>query len=562
SKYVKRPKKGVRCRRGRKRSISPLVSSTTPRATSASKHPSTTTRKILLEDNPFVTWEAYVLFTLAHRSEKLGFHEPFTSDTIVPASCLFPQPIAINDGGITDQGMNCRAQGKKLCLNVDARQSDSHDDETLEVFGTLQDVFSLHQQYQSSGMIPEQVIALLCLQAIKAVSAMHACRVVHNDIVLDSFLVVKRVQKKARRKKVENEADTWFLQLKCFGYKSRVLNCEQQCQEGHYEHDYHCLANVIHLLLTGGSEITLNTMPHGPVEFTSKAFIKGNLFLRGALSWCSLIDALVCSGEMSPTRDSTPFKLHYPFNALNLATSEPDGDNRTHQFRWSCRVLQELSASGDGLAGFLEGLCPHNSRFIFPDINLATFVYSVDADRQSFACYTSTEQTVEHLMQKETKLQVDTLALAQRETEYQEKVKRFEHSKADHQSILKRESEIRMKEKELLQREQTHALEVLRLEKMEKDLLLRESRLEQRMRSLNHVAPNGPAPLKRSPMRQLPQQLANAEQHRSNEAGFHTTSLENESGRKTKFSNPPTPRYSQLLAGEETSQEARLGANT
>jgi len=553
-KSIKRPKKGVRCLRGRKRSISSMVSSTahtdmrltssTKKSTRAKQSVSATTRKILLEDNPYLTWEAYVLFSLALRADKLGCHESLTS-----ACDFFPCPIAINEYQESEHAPALSSTSKRLSLTIHAGQfhdNDRHINEAFEVFGTLQDVFSLHQQHQS-GMISEGVIAMLALKAIEAVAAMHSCGVVHNDIGLDSFLVVRRVPasgKEMRRSKIKE----WFLQIINFGHKSVVLNCEEQCQEAHYEHDYQCLANAIHLLLTGGIEIALNAAS-GSVDFTTKCFIKGNLFLRGALSWCSLIDSLLCVGELEPVRNETssPFILQHPLDALNLAMSDDVGNtvkksSRMHQFGWSCRVLQDLSDSSR-LAEFMEGLCSHNSRFIFSEINLKRFSCYARDSRHSFSCYLSSEQTVEHLMQKESKLQEETLALAQRETQLQEKTARFERSETEHKVISKRESKMRSKEKELLQRERVHALEVQRLKIMEEDLLLRESRLEQRFQSLKRV-PDHLA----SPLRPLPQ-LSHSVPSSANVKEEDHSSLGKKSSRKRKNSKQiklPTPS-SQML---------------
>ena len=570
---AKKQKKGVRGRK-RKGSISPLVSATTPNnntneVTSAKNNTKSTNslvtaRHLTLDDNTFITWEAYVLFLLGSRAEKLGSHHSLASDRIMPADCFFPRPISINSEASSS------SSNRKLSLKIDTRPSvDDDESESFEIFGTMKEVFSLHQQYQTSGMIPEKVISTLSLQMIEAVAVMHSCGVVHNDIGLDSFLVVRKasaVKKTRRKKKSEDENNSWFLQLTGFGYKAVVLNCQQQCQEAHYEHDYQCLANVIHLLLTGGIEIALHTSTSGLVEFTSKAFIKGNLFLRGALSWCSLIDSLMCIGELTSEKNSL-FRLKYPLNILNVEASDTDeggGDNRTNQLEWSIRILQELSENDDALFDFIEGLCPHQSRFVFPDIDLTTYAYTAHDDRQSFVCLTSNEgQSRSHLTQRESTLQSDTLALARRETELQEKIARFEKAKAEQQSILKRESNIRIKENELLQREREQALEVQRLKKMEEELILRERRLEQGLHSPPNVAagahtsqPNENAQKqKQKKRRQSPQELKFphlSEADNGSVAPSNRPLPLHESGRKRK--KPPTPSLSQLVAGEETSQ--------
>jgi hypothetical protein len=555
-----RPKRGVRCLRGRKRSISPLVASTNPirmKAPTDVKNEKmkpifvTDHERLIFEDNPFVTWEAYVLFILGLRAEKLVIHQSSTSATIMPACSFFPRPVAIiNDESMKQGNYHDQALfSDKLSLKVDAQQFGG--DESWEIFGSLQDVFSLHQQYQTSGMIPEQVVALLLLKAIEAVAAMHSCGIVHNDIGLDSFLLVKRSHpsssKKENKHDSESEIGSWFLQVIGFGNKAVVLDCCAKHEDSAYAHDYQCLANVIHLFLTGGVEISLNTSRSGLVEFTSKVFIKGNLFLRGALSWCSLIDALMCVGELTPGCDESEghFRLKYPVNVSNLTASDDGGDCRMNQFLWSCRILQDLS-DGRKLDDFMNGVTSYNSRFIFPDTKLSSYVCNTHDGRQSFACYTSNAQKVYHLMERECKLQTGTLALAQREAELLDKVAQFEKSKLEHQSILKKmESEYRMKESELLKREKAHVQEVQWLETMKEDLNLRQRRLDQRLLLARDGVPkDSPAPPRGStPSGRRATATLKEKVHLDSYLGNNQTKAY-------------SPAESQLLAGEETLKES------
>lgn len=550
-----RPKRGIRCLRGRKRSISPLVASTNPirmkapndeqKGNQQNSSFSATSRNIIFKDNPFVTWEAYVLFTLGLRAEE-RVHESSTSATIMPASNFFPRPVAIN----VDENRNYHNQtlssSNTLSLKVDARQHGL--DKACEIFGSLQDVFTLHQ-HQTSGMIPEKVVALLSLQAIEAVAAMHSYGIVHNDIGLDSFLVVKRSHpsksKTSKKHHNESEIGSWFLQVIGFGNKAIVLDCHAHHKYSDYAHDYQCLANVIHFFLTGGVEISLNTSRSGSVEFTSKAFITGNLFLRGALSWCSLIDALMCVGELTLGRNESEghFRLEYPFNVFNLAASDDRGDSRMDQFAWSCRILQDL-ADGKKLADFLNELCSYNSRFIHPDTNLSCFVSNTHDGRQSFACFTSNAQTVYQLMERECKLQADTSALAQREAELLEKLAQFEQSKSEHQSILARESN------ELRKREKAHAREVQRLETIKEDLC----RLEQMLLLSDGVSKGSAPPKTKQAHSERPLGNNKAKTHLS-EANDYWQLL---AGEKTSQESNPSPRsidslphqYSQSMQGE------------
>jgi len=144
---------------------------------------------------------------------------------------------------------------------------------------------------------------------------------VHNDIGLHSFLVVRRIQQSS-----EHEIDSWYLQMTGFGNKAVVLDCKEQHEDTVFEYNYHCLANIIHMFLTGGVDITLSTTRTGSLELTSKALIKGNLFLRGAFSWCTLIDALMGVGEATSSNESS-FRLMHPVDIVDLMASEDSEDS-------------------------------------------------------------------------------------------------------------------------------------------------------------------------------------------------------------------------------------------
>ncbi|KAL3802984.1 hypothetical protein HJC23_011607 [Cyclotella cryptica] len=326
--------KGIRCRRGRKRTLSPLVTCTstipgpvisegTPRS-EKKVSPTTPYHASASKSSPdideYLSWEAYVLFTIRARAATLERNRDAIPLQFKPAIHTFPRPVAI------DYSM------KKLCLIVETNHGPAKFPETTQqqVFGTLQDVFDLHRKYQTSGPIPESVLAQLAILAIQAVSTMHACGVVHNEISLNSFLIVRASACESSEESSRDHESQWYLQIIGFGYKSLVLNCQQlaseniRCEDGHFEHDYKGLANVVHVLITGGMPITL-TEVFGRVEFTSKAFLKGNLFLRGALSWCALLDALMGIGD---DFDLKPIQLHYPFDVFKVEPSDSNKDAR------------------------------------------------------------------------------------------------------------------------------------------------------------------------------------------------------------------------------------------
>lgn len=476
-----RQRKGVRCLRGRNRSISPLVSCTNPvivnEPTIANNRGLSKSRyNQLLEENLFVTWESYTLFTLRNRAQTLE------SGEIIPACHYFPRPIAIIQDERAKHVSECAqitSPNPGLSLNLGS----CTEGPSFQIFGTLQDLFSLYRQHQTLGMIPEQAIASLALQAIEAVAAMHSCQVIHNDIGLDSFLVVKKVETFAKnwgQQGHEKSIDSWYLQLIGFGHNAVVLNCQETCQEEHFAHDYQCLANVIHLLITGGVELSL-TSATGKLDFSSKPYIKGNLFLRGALSWCSLFQALLHVGELASVKQTTvPFRLHFPVDFSSVASSD---DERMGQFGWSCRILQEL-CDPHVLNDLIDGLYKQSYRQTHPSTDVSTFGSGACNDRHSFTCYTSSEQTADQLMEKESSLQSDCTALAQREALFKENIAKFEQSKVDQQSVLRRESDVRMRENDLLQREREHALELNQLEALKEEIRATERRIEQKLQLL------------------------------------------------------------------------------
>jgi hypothetical protein len=473
----KTPSKPTRRLRGRTHSVSPMVGTTV--ASANEKNLSAAKKESILHENSYITWEAIVLFTLQIRSRDLQERESLVSEDVVSAGSFFSSPIAI------------QAKGKALALLVNANSTDSAD---VEIFGTLQDVFTLHQN-QSSGMIPEHIVASFALMAVEAVSAMHSCGVVHNNLGMDSFLVARRVDASPARKKKssQQQRDEWFLQLIGLGDKSIVLTChEHACEQTHYEHDYNCLGNIVHQLLTGGIGITFTMSNDGSVEVASKQFIKGNLFLRGALSWCALIDALLGIGDVQKSSTSDQFRLDHPVNLLQLANEEDSSDKRLYQFGWSARMLQELLSSStqkDSLSDFMGDLCTFNSRFVLPNVSLDTYARCQSSGNQTFELATEiknaedNEKRRREFALKEAKLEADSLALAERESNCRARAAQLkvdlQNSERLRQSILKKEREVQAREDQIIQK---YAEEEERLKRMKDDLLLREQRLEEKTR--------------------------------------------------------------------------------
>ena len=473
----KMPSKATRRLRGRNHSLSPMVGTS---STSSSKKDGHAQKKeSVLRDNPHLTWEAIVLFTLQIRVKKLEAEKSSQPKKLAQASVHFSSPNAV------------QTNGKTLSLLVNAVANDPADNaDDTEIFGTLNDVFTLHQK-RSSGMIPEPVIASFALMAIEAVSAMHAYGVVHNNIGLDSFLVVQRGSSLTKN---NVHLDGWCLQLIGFNTSSliRTYN-DQNCDQTHYEHDYNCLANVIHQLLTGGNQITFNIKGDESVEFTSKQFLSGNMFLRGALSWCALIDALLGIGDAQRNETSDQsFRVNYPVDFVQHVSEDDAPNKRFYQFGWSCRMLVELqSTKTDGLSTFLQELSALNSRFLLSNVKLDTYTYNSSPHNQTFEFATQlrianeNKRRVFEFARKAAEFEEVAVALERRESHLRDQTAQLkidsETNERLQKSLLERQRQLEMRENEI-----AHKLagEEERLKRMKQTLLLREQRLEQRIRQI------------------------------------------------------------------------------
>ena len=520
--------KPTRRLRGRAHSLSPMVGATI--ASNNEKNGSAPKKESILQENPYITWEAIVLFTLRTRAEELDDCKSLVSDNFVSARSFFSSPTAV------------QANGKTLSLLVN---------DGVEIFGTLQDVFSLHQN-RSSGMIPEPVVASFALMAIEAVSAMHACGVVHNNVGMDSFLVAKGVDKNSQQ-------DQWFLQMIGFGDKSIVLTChETDCNQTHYEHDYNCLANVIHQLLSGGIGITFTVNRDGSIEFASKQFIIGNLFLRGALSWCALLEALlgIVGDVQKSDNPDHQFRLAYPVNLLQLANEDDAPNKRHYQFGWSSRMLQELqSTQNDSLFTFLEALCTFNSRFVLPNVNLKSFACRPSSDNQTFEFATQLRIAKENeilrrgFAQKEAKLEADALALEERESHQCVRIAQLKVDAEKNNKLLKslskREHEMQMREKQMAQK---FSEEKERLNRMKQAISLREQRLEERIRQLEES--------KQSPRESLEEPAVLKHSHSRSPHNSSSLKRKNESLHQT-----PPPMHSNFQSLENSHSKTPSSQN-
>lgn len=292
------------------------------------------------------------------------------------------------------------------------------------------------------------------------------------------------------------------------------MSQRKHCEDDHYENDYRCLANMFHILLTGGIEMSLSTKTNGLVDFEARPFIKGNLFLRGALAWCTIIDALLGIGDCYKEENAlnqnseAPFRLqHIIRNSHNPSLSAADPGSRISQMGWSCHALRDILSQRGILAEFLDELFvhipPNKSLPSLFECSASTHSYSSTYDKQSDALLsashnkclsafsTKQEELKLELVQKEAKLELKAMDLVQRESEFHNQCTKFEQAKLDfeqkeikYQSVLRREEEARLKETKLFQKEQALIMEAKHLQRIQQEILARERHLEQRLRML------------------------------------------------------------------------------
>ncbi len=405
----------------------------------------------------------------------------------VDAARFFPRPIFI-----TRLQRNCSDTAEEdvtsVALRVDSnlelpkntsgnskRLLQTHQSNRFKTFGSLQDVFDAHKIYQTSGMIPEQALAMFALFTIDAVLTMHSCGVIHNNIGLDSFLVVKDL---------DNSKSSWFLQLVGFGDKSIILRCDRDvCIDNHYDQDYRDLANVLHILLTGGIEVSLKTLSCGTVEFESKPFIKGNMFLRGALAWCDIVDALLGIGDAFHDSKKGPLQLEEVLKCSSSELSADGASSRIKQIGWACHTFREI-ASHDVFVSFLDRLSPYTaSRANDSMFDCLSSCRTNSSNHRyeplcstSFTSYRTGNEDLElQLMKQQSEIEIKALALAKREATLQVQEAKIEHEK---QNLIRIEQAARTKEKSLSKKEQNLIMEAKHLHMIQQEILKREEQRE------------------------------------------------------------------------------------
>ena len=315
---------------------------------------------ILRKQQSFATlqWETQILYIIFRctKNNKMKLSENY-----------FPIPRSIS----YEKGI----ETIKLCLNMDiasSRKTPINPSPVINesvVLGSIQDVFNLHLQF-NEGPMPEAVIAYFALQIIDILSIVHSCSVAHNNLGLDSFLVVCENVESNGNSSSRNSAafHNWGLRLTGFGAKSTVVRCKNQnetyegendtheCTKWHFEPDLFAFANIIHLLLTGGMNMTWKKSSKGNGETKNeielKSFISGNKYLSGSLAWETLFEELLNNSDRDSGVNSTNQTFNDSTNKSDYVRKAPFLDN-------TVKLLKLVTENEINMSKYLKKLYLH-----------------------------------------------------------------------------------------------------------------------------------------------------------------------------------------------------------
>jgi hypothetical protein len=252
----------------------------------------------------------------------------------------FPQPLQIGASS------NADIYALRLGFTHGNKPAFEH-----EILGTLEDLMHLHHAY-NNGPIPETIVAWLVLLVLHCVSTLHQCGVTHNDMGLDSFLLV-------RRKHITSENDEnndWFLVCVDLGSASivateEVLNeMSQRDEDWHFKHDLYGVANIVNLLLAGGVPLSGQRIGDGSIDLVCQRYLFKNIYLRGRIAWEDLFQAL-----LNPTNSACGMHL-VDFDTL---VGPQDGTIWPQTMTDACRLLELMSNMGGAELGVLDRLMEH-----------------------------------------------------------------------------------------------------------------------------------------------------------------------------------------------------------
>jgi serine/threonine protein kinase len=281
------------------------------------------------KEGPYLRWTAHVLDWIQNYGRDNGRRIE-----------SFPQPL--------QKGASSNADSYALRLGF------THSDKPAfeyEILGTLEDLMHLHHAY-NNGPIPETVVAWLVLRVLQCVSTLHQCGVTHNDMGLDSFLLVRRKHSPSEN----GENNEWFLVCVDLGSAAiiateDVLNEMSQSDQGwHFKHDLYSVANIANLLLAGGVPLHGQRIGDGSIDLPWKRFIFQNIYLRGQIAWNDLFQAL-----LNLTNSACGMHL------VNFDTFvvPQDGTTWPQRITDACRLVESVSNMGGAELGVLNRLMEH-----------------------------------------------------------------------------------------------------------------------------------------------------------------------------------------------------------
>ena len=199
------------------------------------------------------------------------------------------------------------------------------------VLGTVLQVLQLHGTNEM-GPIPETVVSWLSLEMIKILALLHKIGIAHNNLGLESFLVV-------------TDGTEWTLLLIGLGTKSTVQVGEDL--KSHFHHDMLSIAFLTWSLLMGCAPFQFSNVD-GKVQVEGMQYITMNMYLRGRLGWTDLFAALVNSAAGSQ-------------GIASILESTLDTIRRIPQMTGANTT--EI-ASGDAIAGFFNALLVSRARLL------------------------------------------------------------------------------------------------------------------------------------------------------------------------------------------------------
>lgn len=282
------------------------------------------------KEGRYLRWTAHVLDwiqTYGHDSGRL-----FES---------FPRPLQI--GASSDEG---------ACV---LRLGFTCNDESVfkyEILGTLEDLMHLHHSY-NNGPIPETIVAWLVMEVLRCACSLHRCGVTHNDMGLDTFLLVRR--KISPSENFENYE--WFLMCADLGSAAiiaatEVLNEKSQNVAGwHFKHDLYSVANIANLLLNGGVPLSCKRRSDGSIDLPWKRHIFSNIYFRGQMAWEDLFRNL-----LNPTNSACGMHL-VDFDTFGRVVKHDD--TWPEEMTDACKLVKSVSKMDGAELRFLDRLMEH-----------------------------------------------------------------------------------------------------------------------------------------------------------------------------------------------------------